>query len=71
VPHDRQVVGDEQVCQRELGLELLQQVDDLRLNRDVERGDGLVRDDEVWVDRQRTGDPDPLALAAGELVRKP
>src|SRR4029453_2187326 len=58
----------EKVGQRELVLELLQQVDDLRLNGDVERRDGLVGDDEVRIDRQRPGDPDPLALPAGELV---
>src|SRR4029453_1944421 len=58
----------EKVGQRELVLELLQQVDDLRLNGDVERRDGLVGDDEVRIDRQCAGDPDPLALPAGELV---
>src|SRR5512133_165652 len=70
VAHDRQVVGDEEVRQRELRLELLEEVDDLRLDRDVERRDGLVGDDEVGVDRERAGDPDPLALTARELVRK-
>ena len=50
-------------------LERLEQVEDLRLDRDVERGDRLVGDDQVRIDRERAGDADPLALAAGELVR--
>ena len=50
-------------------LELLEQVDDLRLDRDVERRDRLVGDDEVGVERERARDADALALAARELVR--
>ena len=65
-----QVVRDEHVGQMHLVLELVEQVDDLRLDRDVERGDRLVEHDQLRVDRQRAGDPDPLALAAGELVRE-
>ena len=67
--HDREVVGDEEVGQAELLLQLLQQVDDLRLDRHVERRHRLVADDEVRLDRERAGDADALALAAGELVR--
>ena len=47
VADDRQVVGDEQVGQRELVLEALQQVDDLGLDRHVEGADRLVGDDEL------------------------
>ena len=66
---DREVVGDEQVGQAELALQVAQQVDHLRLHRDVEGGDRLVADDQARVQRQRAGDADPLALAAGEFVR--
>ena len=51
--------------------ELAQQPEDLRLDRHVERGGGLVRDDEVRPRQQRHRDHQPLALAAGELVRQP
>ena len=64
-----EVVADEEVGQAELVLQVLQQVDHLRLDRDVEGRDRLVADDELGVERQGPGDPDPLALAAGELVR--
>ena len=68
--HDRQVVGDEQVGQAEPVLQVEQQVDDLRLDRDVERRDRLVGDDQRRVERERAGDADALPLAAGEGVRE-
>jgi hypothetical protein len=71
VPDDGQVVGDEQVREPELALELLEQVDDLRLDRHVECADRLVGDDEVRPERERAGDADALALAAREFVRVP
>ena len=64
-----EVVGDEDVGDAELALQALQQVDDLRLHRDVERRDRLVADDQRGLDRERAGDRDALALAARELVR--
>ena len=45
------------------------QVQHLRLDRHVERRDGLVGDDELRLDGERAGDPDPLPLPAAELVR--
>ena len=69
VAHDGQVVGDEQVRQVELVLQVLQQVDDAGLDRHVERRHRLVEHDERRVEGQRPGDADALALAAGELVR--
>ena len=50
-------------------LQIDEQVDDLRLDRDVERGERLVGDDEARLDGERARDADALALAAGELVR--
>ena len=69
VPHDRQIVRDEQVREAELLLQILHQVDHLRLNRDVERAHRLVGDDDLRIGRERAGDADALTLAAGELVR--
>ena len=42
---------------------------DLRLDRDVQRRDGLVRDDEIGPRSERSGDANALPLAAAELVR--
>ena len=48
---------------------LREQVDDLRLDGNVERGDRFVGDDELGFDGERAGDGDALALAAGKFVR--
>ena len=69
MPHDGQVVRDEQVREAELLLQLLQQVDDLRLNRNVQCRHRLVRNDEIRLGGDRSGDSYPLPLAPGELVR--
>ena len=69
VLHHREVVGDEEIGEPPLLLQVHEQVQDLRLHRDVERGDRLVTHEERGLDRQRAGDPHPLALAARELVR--
>ena len=50
-------------------LEVLEQVDHLRLGRHVERAHRLVHHDELRVGRERAGDPGPLELPAGELAR--
>ena len=50
--------------------EVEQQVEDLRLHRDVERAHGLVGDQQLGLRREAARDRDPLALAAGELARE-
>ena len=69
VTHDREIVRDEEVGEAELGLQVLEQVDDLRLDRDVERGDRLVADEKARPKGKRPRDADALALTAGEFVR--
>ena len=63
------VVGDEHDRGAVLLAEALQQRNDLRLDRDVERGGRLVGDDQARLAGKRQGDDDALAHAAGELVR--
>ena len=69
--HHADVMADEQIGEPKLALELHEQVDDLRLDRDVERSDGFVADDELRLHRERAGNADPLSLPARELVRVP
>ena len=64
-------MGDEQVRQAQPFLKIDQQIDHLRLHRHVQRRDGLVRNDERRLERERPGDPDALPLASAELVRIP
>src|SRR5205085_4403315 len=69
VLHHREIVRDEDVREVEAPLKILQKIDHLRLDRDVERQDGLVADDEPRLDRERARNADALALPARELVR--
>src|SRR4030067_49 len=48
---------------------LRQEIDDLRLHRDVERGGRLIENEEFRLQHESARDGDPLALAAGEFVR--
>ena len=65
----RQVVRDEQVRDVQLVLQVVEQIEDLRLNRNVQRADRLVADDEIGRKGDGAGDADALPLAAGEFVR--
>ena len=67
---DLQIVGDQQQRQAAFRLQLRQEFEDLRLDRDVERGGRFVGDQQRGVVGQRHGDHHALALAAGQLVRK-
>ena len=66
---DAEIVADEEVGQIEGLSQIHEQVDDLRLDRDVERGDGLVAHQELRVHCERARDADAAPLPAGELVR--
>ncbi len=62
-------MGNEDHRQAHLARQSREQIDDLRLDRDVQRRNGLVRDDEPRPHRERAGNRDALPLPAGELVR--
>jgi hypothetical protein len=65
VADDVEVVADEDIGQVELRLQVYEQVQHLRLDRFVERGDGLIQDDDARLEGQRSRDVDPLPLAPG------
>ena len=69
VTHDGEVVGYEDQRRRIFVLEVVQQVDDCRLHRHVERRDRFVGDDDLRIADEGPGDCNPLLLAAGQLVR--
>ncbi len=48
----------------------LEQVEDFRLHRNVERRGRLVEQQQFWLKHQGARDRHALALAAGELMRK-
>jgi hypothetical protein len=67
--HHAQVVGDQDDAHPQLGLELVDELQDLRLDRHVERGGRLVGDQQLGVARERHGDHHALPHPAGKLVR--
>ena len=69
VPHDGQIVADEQIGQTQPVLEILHQVQNLRLHGDIERRSRFVTDDELGVRGQRTCNRNALPHAPRELVR--
>jgi hypothetical protein len=62
-------VGDEQRRSAGAGGEVLDERDDARFYRDVERGGRLVEDEQLRVRQQSHRDDDALLLAAAQLMR--
>ena len=69
VVYDCKIVTDEQVGQAKFILQIFHQVENLRLNRDVERRSRFVTNQKSRPGCQGTGYGDALALTAGKLVR--
>ena len=67
--HHAHVVGDDDDRHAELVAQVHHQVEDLRLDGDVERGGGFVGDQQARAAGERDRQHHALALAAGELVR--
>ena len=70
MPDHGQIVGDEDVGDPELLLEVIEQVQDLCLDGKVQGGHRFIQDDDVRVQGQGPGYADALALAAGEFLRR-
>ena len=68
LPHDAQVVGDQQQRHAEARLQILEEPEDLSLDGDVERRGRLVGDQQVRLVGQRHRDHHALPLAPRELV---
>ena len=66
----RKIVGHEEQGQAQTLLELEEEIQHLRLHRDVQRGHRLVGHHEPGLGCQGPRDADPLALAARKRVRK-
>src|SRR5438874_1924571 len=66
---DAEVVGNEDQTDAGLAVHPLEQVENLRAHRNVELGDGLVRDNDPRLHADGARDGDALKLAAGKLVR--
>ena len=67
--NDAEIVGDQDDRHAGLRLQLAQQVEDLRLHRDIERGGRLVGDQQIRLAGERHRDHDALTHATGHLMR--
>ena len=63
-------MGDEQVGDAALLLQMAQQVEHLGADGHIQSRDGLVGNDKLRLHDQGAGNADALALAAGELMRE-
>ena len=61
---------DKEAGQPQIAPEVEEQIQDLRLDRNIERGHRLVADQHIGPHGQRAGDGHALPLPAGELVRE-
>ncbi len=68
MPNHGEVVGDEQVGQTELLLQVLEKIDYLGLDTHVECRHRFVEHHEIRVQGECPGDTNALALSARELV---
>jgi len=64
-----QVVADEEVGQVQLIAQIHEQIQNLCLDRDIQRGDGFIADEQPGLHGQGACDTDALALPAAELMR--
>lgn len=69
VLHNRQVVSNKHIGQALFRLQILQKIQDLRLNGHIQRGNRLVTDNKLGVQRQRPGNTDTLTASAVQLMR--
>ena len=67
--YNGQIVGDEQIRQVVFALEINEQINNLRLDGNVERAHSFVTNDELRFNGEGTRDADPLALTAAEFMR--
>ncbi len=61
-------MGDEQVGHTDPRLQVLEEVEDLCLNRNVKGRGRLVKDQELWTKDDGPGDAGALLLAAAQLM---
>src|SRR5882672_1313143 len=67
--HHGEIVRDEDEREVHLAGELREEIDDLRLDGNIERAHRFVGHDKLRLDGERAGDGDALALPSGEFVR--
>ena len=67
--HDREIMADEQIRHTRSLADVGEQIEDLSLDRYVERRHGFVEDDQARLRRKRPRDRNALALSARKRTR--
>src|SRR5882724_5960626 len=70
IAHHRHGMGDKEIRQTKLALQLRQQIHDLRSHADIECRHRLIRHNKFRAQRQGARNPDTLSLSAAEFMRK-
>ena len=65
---NQQVMGNEQIGNAQLLLQLFKHVDDLCLNGNIQCTDCFVTDDKSWIGGKCSRNTDTLSLTAGKLM---
>ncbi|GGX43010.1 hypothetical protein GCM10007385_08560 [Tateyamaria omphalii] len=68
MPDHAQIMCDDHEGQPKVAGQIAQQIDHLRLHRDIQRRDWFIPNDKPWTGCQSARDPDPLSLATTKLV---
>ena len=66
---DRDIVADEEEGQPQVCLQFCEEIQHLRLHRDIERRDRFVRYDEARMGSDRSRNRNALPLSSGQFVR--
>jgi hypothetical protein len=65
-----EIVADQQIGEAKVALQVEQQIEELALDRYVEPGGRLVRDDDLGTHHERASDADAASLSSRDLMRK-
>ena len=68
-PHHRQIVADHQQGHRGFNTDLLQQIQQIALNRDIGTGGWFIRRQNAGTEQQGAGDGGATGLTAADLMR--
>ena len=66
----RQIVGDEEITDAKLPLQILQQIHDLGPDGDIQGRYRFVQNDQLGVERQGPGNGNALPLSAAKFMRE-
>jgi len=65
---DRKIMGDKHIRESQPVLQILHEIQNLGLDRDVQSRYGLVADNKLGTQGESPGNPDPLPSAAVQFV---